>query len=271
MTDNAKPGAIAPRYSPLMLLHVSGAQDLPAGEQDERDEHDKRDKRDKPDEHPPGAGSADGPDADPSTEPDAGPQAAPDAGSGTPPDAGSGAGLDAVLARLAELADAVSTAAGREHERAAHREAVIDRLHEENTRLRRGELEAVFEPVRAALYRLHDMTRREAARWRSDPPDPVHAADLLAAVADEVAEALARTGVERFTVAAGEPYDPARHRPVASEPVTDPGLDGSVLRVHADGFARGDRVLRKAEVSVGRPAANGTGATGPIVRTPSPS
>jgi molecular chaperone GrpE len=155
----------------------------------------------------------------------------------------------------------------REHERAAHREAVIDRLHEENTRLRRGELQAMFDPVRAALYRLHDLTRRESARWRSDPPDPQHAADLLSAVADEIAEALARTGVERFTVAPGEPYDPARHRPVASEPVADPELDGSVLRVHADGFASGDRVVRKAEVCVGRPAS----ANGPTVRAPSPS
>jgi molecular chaperone GrpE (heat shock protein) len=141
----------------------------------------------------------------------------------------------------------------REHERAAHRETVIDRLHEENQALRRGELQSAFEPVRAALYRLHDLARREAEHWaRAEPPDPAHAAALLTAVADEVADALARTGVERFTVAPGEPYDSTRHRPVAVETVTDPGDAGTVVAVRTHGFERDGRVVRKAEVGVGK-------------------
>jgi molecular chaperone GrpE (heat shock protein) len=159
-----------------------------------------------------------------------------------------------IIAAIAELAGRLD----REHERAAHREAIIDRLHEENQALRRGEIQSAFEPVRAALYRLHDMARREAARWAApEPPDPAHAAALFAAVADEVADALARTGTERFTVEPGAPYDPARHRPVAAEPVADPAAAGTVVGVRSDGFERDGRVVRKAEVAVGTAAGEG--------------
>lgn len=157
---------------------------------------------------------------------------------------------------LSEIQSALSgllSAVEREHERAAHREAIIDRLHEDNQVLRRGELQALHDPVRNALYRLHDMVRRESGRWAApEPPDPAHAAALLAAIADEIAEALARTGVERFTVKPGDPFDPVRHRPVGSDPVTETGLDGTVVTVLTDGFEMGEQVVRRSEVRIGK-------------------
>ncbi|MFC6935638.1 nucleotide exchange factor GrpE [Actinomadura yumaensis] len=87
---------------------------------------------------------------------------------------------------------------------------------------------------------------------RARSPEPAHAASLLAAVADDVADVLSRIGVERFTAEPGEPYDAARHRPVAVAPVTEPGRAGTVVSVQADGFEQGGRVLRKAEVCVGK-------------------
>ncbi|TDE36385.1 nucleotide exchange factor GrpE [Actinomadura sp. 6K520] len=159
----------------------------------------------------------------------------------------------------AEVRDALAGLAARldrEHERAAHREAVIDRLHEENQRLRRGELQAMLEPVRAALFRLHDQARRESCRLAdpdlADPPDPKQTALLLEAVADDVADALARLGVARFTVEPGAPYDASRHRPVAVTPVDDPMRDGTVTTVQSDGFEQSGKVLRKAAVGVGK-------------------
>lgn len=157
----------------------------------------------------------------------------------------------------AEVRDALAGLAARldrEHERAAHRESVIDRLHEENQRLRRGELRTMLEPVRAALYRVHDQARRLATA-----EDAGATADLLDALADDVADALARLGVERFRAEPGQPYDPSRHRPVAVAAVAEPGRDGTVVEVRSDGFEEGGRVLRKAQVSVGRlePRANG--------------
>ncbi|WP_064743427.1 nucleotide exchange factor GrpE [Actinomadura rifamycini] len=162
----------------------------------------------------------------------------------------------------AEVRDALAGLAARldrEHERAAHRESVIDRLHEENQRLRRGELHAMLEPVRAALYRVHDQARRLAAA-----EDAGATADLLDALADDVADALARLGVERFRAEPGQPYDPSRHRPVAVAAVAEPGRDGTVVEARSDGFEEGGRVLRKAAVCVGRlePRPNGAGKAG---------
>ncbi len=152
---------------------------------------------------------------------------------------------------LAELRDALlglSASVEREHERAKHREEIIDRLHRENQHLRRGELGRVHEPVQGALYRLYDLVRRAEL----DPPDGTHVAPLLRMIGDELAEALGRTGVELFEVEFGEPYDSARHRPLGTEPVTDRALDGKVVEVCADGFARGELVVRRAQVRVGK-------------------
>lgn len=166
--------------------------------------------------------------------------------------------LDVLARRLAEVEETMR----REHDRAAHRERVIDRLHAENQELRHGLLEEALNPVRAGLYRLYDNARRQAARWRAEPPSPEHAASLLEALADELAEVLGRAGAERIPVRPGDLYDPVIHRPVRTAPV-GPDADGTVVEVLADGFAgvaRGgdgairERVVRKASVVVGRGA-----------------
>ncbi|MGW4423127.1 nucleotide exchange factor GrpE [Streptosporangium sp. NPDC004631] len=138
----------------------------------------------------------------------------------------------------------------RDHDRAAHREEVIDRLHAENQELRRGLLQEALTPVRAGLYRLYDFVGREATRLRDAPEGAPHVGSLLEAIAAEVAEVLARTGAELLEVAQGDPYDPSRHRATRAEP----GPEGLVLAVLADGFHQGERVLRKADVVVGRAA-----------------
>jgi molecular chaperone GrpE (heat shock protein) len=153
------------------------------------------------------------------------------------------------------LADLTRTA-GREHDRAAHREEVIDRLHEENQRLRHSELQAALEPVRTALYRLYDLVRRESAR---ETAQPAHVSKLLAAIADELAEIIARTGVEHMPVDEGDPFDPARHRPAGIHDTGDAELDGTVMTVQRAGFVRGDKVVRRAEVIVARAAADPAG------------
>ncbi|MCP2336415.1 nucleotide exchange factor GrpE [Actinomadura rupiterrae] len=174
-------------------------------------------------------------------------------GGDTPGDGASGKG-DAgagALEAVGEVRDALRELVerfDREDGRAAHRESVIDRLHEENQRLRRGEIESMLEPVRAALYKVHDTLRQAAAA----PPGPEQSARLLGDCANEVADALARTGAVRFEVEPGQPYDASRHRPLGVEEVDDPDRAGTVVAVLADGFEMGGRVVRKAGVRVGK-------------------
>jgi molecular chaperone GrpE len=164
------------------------------------------------------------------------------------------AALSEGLAALQSSLDRLIAATEREHERAAHREKIIDRLHEDNQELRRGESQTMLDPIRTSLYRLHDMVRRESRRWSEGTGDPAHVGPLLSAIADEIAEALARAGAERYTVEPGEPFDQARHRPVGTVAVTDPALDGTVMAARGDGFRRGEQILRRAEVVIGKAA-----------------
>ncbi|MFI6538806.1 nucleotide exchange factor GrpE [Nonomuraea sp. NPDC050547] len=149
-----------------------------------------------------------------------------------------------VAAALAALTEEIK----REHDRAAHREEIIDRLQEDNQRLRHSLLQEALLPIRAGLYRLHDQVSREVARLRADPQADGHHGALMAAIAAEVAEVLARTGVELMEVEAGQPYDRARHRAID---VAD-GPDGLVVAVAAAGFEQDGRTVRKADVVLGR-------------------
>jgi molecular chaperone GrpE (heat shock protein) len=167
-----------------------------------------------------------------------------------PPDAAVAQILtDPAVAELRSVLDDLVQEVRREHERAAFRESVIDRLHEENQRLRRGELEALLAPVRNGLFRVHDMARKAA---RQAAPASRSAAQMLDAVADECVDVLTGVGVERFDAVVGERYDPARHRPVGAVPAEDALQDNTIAHARAAGFATDQRVVRRADVVVAR-------------------
>ena len=107
--------------------------------------------------------------------------------------------LDRVTEQLADF-----------HRRSAHRESVIDRLHEENQQLRDGISKAILEPVVADLVRLYDQVDREVRRLNGGGQDE----RLLWSFADDIAQILDRCGVEIYSAEPGDPFDRDRHRPV---------------------------------------------------------
>jgi molecular chaperone GrpE len=143
---------------------------------------------------------------------------------------------------LSKRLSAVEEQLGEFHRRAAHRETIIDRLHEENQRLKQGEHRVVLEPVVADLIRLHDQLSREARRAGSGD-------GLVSSFAEEVAEILDRCGIEVFAAEPGEPYLSDRHRPLAVVPTADPGLHNTVAEAAAAGFydRETSRVRRPAQ------------------------
>jgi molecular chaperone GrpE (heat shock protein) len=145
--------------------------------------------------------------------------------------------VDPVVERLT----AVEAAVGEFHRRSAHREAVIDRLHEENQRLRGGQHRALLEPVVVDLIRLYDSLHAERRRLGED-------GRIFESFADDVLLTLERCGLEEFTAEAGEPFDPGRHAAVSVVPTDDPELDGTVAEPVAAGFAEREtgRVRRPA-------------------------
>jgi molecular chaperone GrpE len=145
-------------------------------------------------------------------------------------------------ADLGKRLGAVEEQLGEFHRRAAHREQIIDRLHEENQQLKQGTHRVVLEPVVADLIRLHDQLAREAGRAGAD-------GGLIGSFAAEVAEILDRCGIEVFDAAVGEGFQSDRHRPLAVVPTSDPDRHNTVAESVAAGFydRQAGRVRRPAQ------------------------
>ena len=145
--------------------------------------------------------------------------------------------LDKVEAQLAEF-----------HRRSAHRESVIDRLHEENQRLRGGFGRIILEPVVTDLIRLYDQLQREVRRLEAGGQD----ARLVWSFGEDVAQILDRCGAEVFSAEPGDPFDRDRHRAVAVAACDDEARHNTVAEVVAAGFAERDtgRIRRPVQVRV---------------------
>lgn len=145
--------------------------------------------------------------------------------------------MDKMEAQLAEF-----------HRRSAHRESVIDRLHEENQRLRGGLGRIVLEPVVTDLIRLYDQIQREVRRLEADGQD----ARLVWSFGEDVAQILDRCGVEVFSAEPGDRFDRDRHRALAVVSCDEEARHNTVAEVAAAGFGERDtgRIRRPVQVRV---------------------
>lgn len=157
--------------------------------------------------------------------------------------------LRSVEAALVEVRTELANA----NERAAARERVIDRLHEENQRLRTGERQLLLRPIVVDLYRLRaDLLRQAPTLPASITAEQVGA--LLESFAYSVEQALERCGVHPIRPAPGDEFDPRQHRATGIAPAGDLGQDGRVAEVLSDGYVDSidGRVLTPAEVRLAR-------------------
>jgi molecular chaperone GrpE len=121
------------------------------------------------------------------------------------------------------------------HRRSAHREAVIDRLHLENQRLRDEARGSVFDPITADLMRLYDGFRRDAERLAEGGAEPA-IVKLLESYADDVELILDRCGVEPFFATAGEVFRVGEHTVVATLKAEHEDQNNTVAEMTSAGF-----------------------------------
>jgi molecular chaperone GrpE len=140
------------------------------------------------------------------------------------------------LTELAGLLGRVEKQLDDFHRRAAHRETVIDRLHEENQRLHEGFGRLILEPVTVDLIRLHDQLDREARRLEADGGE----GQLLRSFADDVAQILDRCGIEVFSAEPGDAFERGRHRAVGVVACADESRHNTVAHIIAAGFCERD-------------------------------
>jgi molecular chaperone GrpE (heat shock protein) len=142
-------------------------------------------------------------------------------------------GVVQVLERLKAIEDQL----GEHGQRAAHREAVIDRLHAENQELRGGLRRTILEPAVGDLIRLFDALSREARRLQEHDGEPAAVSgDLIRSFAGDVELILDRCGLESFAADVGDPYRTGEHHAVSVLPTDDPERDGTVAELVAVGF-----------------------------------
>lgn len=153
-----------------------------------------------------------------------------------------------VLVEIAGRLGKVEEQVAEFHRRSAHRESIIDRLHDENQQLRSGAGRALLEPVIADLIRLHDQLGGEARRLAEAGED----GELLGSFAEDVAQILDRCGIELFSAEPGEPFERGRHRVLTIVPCEDNAQHNTVAEAAADGFIdrATERVRRPAHVHV---------------------
>jgi molecular chaperone GrpE len=161
---------------------------------------------------------------------EAGAQADPALGDGQ-----AGGGEAALLAEISRAVHELAEATDRYHARAEQRESVIDHLHAETDRLRRGERRGLLRPLLVEMCRL----RNDLLRQASDLPADFNADRarvLLCSFADSVELALEESGVVTFAPQPGDPFEPRMHRRVGGEPSANPALAGHVARVQRAGY-----------------------------------
>jgi molecular chaperone GrpE len=160
------------------------------------------------------------------------------------PESDESAALGELANRLGKLEEQLAEF----HRRSAHRESVIDRLHEENQRLRSGMDRIILEPVVTDLIRLHDQLSREVHHLEENGQDGL----LLRSFADDIAQILERCGIELFSASSGTPFERGRHQPVTIVPCGDSSRHNTVAEVVAAGFGEREtgRVRRPAQVRV---------------------
>jgi molecular chaperone GrpE len=163
--------------------------------------------------------------------------------------------LDGVASELAELVRRLDA----ETERAASRERVIERQHEEIERLRSVERAGSMRPVITDLCRLRNDLLRQAATMPLETTGE-RFTGLLGSFAASVEEALERCGVEILPREIGSRFVAGRQQVAAVVAVHDVERDGTVAEILQDGYAEidGGKIILPARITLHRLAAADT-------------
>ena len=134
-----------------------------------------------------------------------------------------------------------------------HMNEILDRLHAENERLRRGEVEQLLQPVFRDLLKLSDDWTAMAASWESkDAATPADVANKCRNVAEDAELILERYGVDSFAPDIGATVERRQHRVVGKIPAESSETDNTVAEVRRPGYVYGEKVIRFAEVVAAR-------------------
>lgn len=134
------------------------------------------------------------------------------------------------------------------------REQVLDRLHQENQKLRTGELQQAMSPLIRDLIRLYDdlgLTVKNYSLGTTQLTIEAVVKDFKF-YQEMVEDILYRYGIEKYEVSEGTSFNPKEHRALAQVVTNDCSQDRTIAKVIRDGFRDESRVIRTLEAEVYR-------------------
>ena len=137
----------------------------------------------------------------------------------------------------------------------AHKQQVIDRLHEELQGHRADLVEQAARPFIVGMVRHHAEIGKVLTAVRDAPAgevSPAQFCELLEGLQDDVEIVLSDNGVSAYRAEVSDPFDAARHTVRKTVPTDDGTRARTVASCTRPGFERNGRVLVKARVSTYR-------------------
>ncbi|MGI3781014.1 MAG: nucleotide exchange factor GrpE [Janthinobacterium lividum] len=169
---------------------------------------------------------------------------------------------------IAELTAAVYSLTAeveKHHDRAKHREGVIDNLHAEAERLRIGERRGAVRPLLVELARLRDDLQRQTTVLPAEI-DRDWTRRLLLSFADTIEVTLEDYGIAIDTPKQGDDFNVRQHKVVASAQTDDPALVRKIADVRRDGYRDIEVDIPIAQAGVTVYVAAPTPAPDPVTR-----
>jgi molecular chaperone GrpE (heat shock protein) len=136
------------------------------------------------------------------------------------------------------------------------RELIIDRLHQENQKLKQGELQQALLPIFRDLIRLYDDLKSTTSKYSDQATtDNGNVKRDLSCYRETVLDILYRYGVEKIEVSLGADFDSKEHKAVVGTPIAEKEQDRKISGIIRDGFKAESKIIRNVEVEVFRYAA----------------
>ena len=137
----------------------------------------------------------------------------------------------------------------------AHKQKVIDRLHEELQGHRADLVEQAARPFIVGMVRHHAEIGKVLAAVRDAPAgevSPAQFCELLEGLQDDVEIVLSDNGISAYRAEVSEPFDAARHSVRKTVPTDDATRARTIASCTGPGFERNGKILVKARVSTYR-------------------
>lgn len=133
-----------------------------------------------------------------------------------------------------------------------HKNGVFDNMHRELIRYQNGALDKIVDTIALDIIQLADTTKSHIRVYEEKEPTEENYKKLLRIVkgiAEDLDDILYRQNIESYNVS-GDVVDVRRQKIIQTVPTDDPAKDNLVAVRAADGYEKGDKVLRPERIKI---------------------